>query len=105
MTGSLIGAKVGVGSLSISWMGTFKEDVRARLKPPALRSLWVKDAVADGEDKRGEGDPTPSNSPLQGDVAEEVGHGFTVVGSSDGLCQDHGNVNDLKNRTDALPLP
>lgn len=33
---------------------------------------------------------------LQGHVAEEVGHGLAVVGSPDGLRQDHGNVDDLE---------
>lgn len=37
----------------------------------------------------------PSLIWLQGDVAEEVRHRFAIMGSADGLSEDHGDVNDL----------
>lgn len=40
--------------------------------------------------------PPPRGFCLQRDVAEEVGHRLAVVGSSDGLRQDHGDVDDLE---------
>lgn len=40
-----------------------------------------------------------SSCSLQGYVAEEVGHGLAIVGSPDGLRQDHGDVDDLQEIT------
>lgn len=44
--------------------------------------------------ERGQGGPLSCS--LQGHVTEEVGHRLAVVGSSDGLGQDHGDVDDLE---------
>ena len=44
----------------------------------------------------GEPAAAPPSRSLQGNVAEEVGHGLAVVGSSDRLRQDHGDVDDLR---------
>lgn len=39
--------------------------------------------------------PSARGHPLQGHVAEEVGHRLAVVGSPDRLGQDHGYIYDL----------
>ena len=33
---------------------------------------------------------------LQGDMAEQIRDGFAVVSPADGLCKDHGDVNNLE---------
>lgn len=33
---------------------------------------------------------------LQWDMAEQIRHRFAVVSSTDGLCEDHGDVNNLE---------
>lgn len=37
---------------------------------------------------------------LQGDMAEQIWHGLAVVSSTDGLCKDHGDVNNLEAERD-----
>lgn len=44
-------------------------------------------------------------SSSQGNVAEEVRHRFAVVGSPDGLGQDHGDVDDLRETRPHRYLP
>lgn len=44
--------------------------------------------------------PSARSHPLQGHVAEEVGHRLAIVGSPDRLSQDHGYIYDLVETTE-----
>lgn len=64
-----------------------------------LEGMWPK-VQADWTERRGwrKCVPLPSH-PLQGHMAEEIGHRLAVVSSPDGLGEDHGYVDDLKQTT------